>query len=531
MHVLEAYKYQEPTKSPAQVKEQPKPSAQVQNQGCQSCKINLTVNDLDKFMSASGHGSIINRAPYNTRIPAYITYLNQYMTLFEINKNCYRRANFLGQVAKETKFWSYREDFIYSAIGLLDLKNFKSAEGRIRANEWGYKNNKSEVTKEREINIGNWAYGRSPKRTDLGNNECPINKLNDPEQDGYKYRGRGLIQLTGRTNYTNFQNWYNANHTKLGLPAVDFIANPDMIFEPQYIVLSAIYFWNANNLNDKANNGVERSHVLSITNVVNSGESQAKKDIRYDYVKAAYEMLQQKATDCPLTGKKESESQNSDWHDPVDNPICTLYMQGGGGGELGKIWGLFGQEIRKEVDRPHTGLDCFATTGTDVYACVDSTVYNRRWHGGYGNTITLKVKDPKAFMRLKKQYTLQSTREQNHGSNWNENGDIYLFYAHLDSVNQYEYGAEIKCGTKIAKSGRSGVPDGGTCAPHLHFEIMCQYRMQVGTSYRINPAFFVKYKNYNEQSTAERNKQEQEKNRGKISQLNGSGKLPAQNIF
>lgn len=514
--------------SPAQVN--PQPQTQAQTQGCQSCKISLTVNDLDKFMTAAGHGSIINRAPYNTRIPAYISYLNQYMTLFEINKNCYRRANFLGQVAKETKFWSYKEDFIYSATGLLDLKNFKSTEGRTRANEWGYTNNKSEVTKEREIKIGNWAYGRSPKRSDLGNNECPLNKLNDPEQDGYKYRGRGLIQLTGRTNYTNFQTWYNNNRTKLGLPVVDFITNPDMIFEPQYIVLSAIYFWNANNLNEKADNGVDRSHVLSITNVVNSGEAQAKKDIRYDYVKAAYAMLQEKANDCPLTGKKESESQNSDWHDPVDNPICTLYMQGGGGGELGKIWGLFGQEIRKEVGRPHTGLDCFATTGTDVYACVDSTVYNRRWHGGYGNTITLKVKDPKAFMRLKKQYTLQSTREQNHGSNWNEDGDIYLFYAHLDSVNEYEYDEEIKCGTKIAKSGRSGVP-GGTCAPHLHFEIMCQYRMQTGTSYRINPAFFVKYKTYNEQSTTEKNKQEQEKNRGKINQLNGSGKLPERNIF
>lgn len=57
-----------------------------------------------------------------------------------------------------------------------------------------------------------------------------------------------------------------------------------MIFKPQYIVLSAIYFWNANDLNNKADKGVECSHVLAITNIVNSGESQAKKDIRYDYV-------------------------------------------------------------------------------------------------------------------------------------------------------------------------------------------------------------------------------------------------------
>ena len=86
----------------------------------------------------------------------------------------------------------------------------------------------------------------------------------------------------------------------------------------------------------------------------------------------------------------------SNWHDPVDNPMSTNYMQSGGGGALGKKWGLFGNGIRN--GSPHTGLDLFARTGDNIYACVDGTVYNRRWHGGYGNTITIKVKDPKAFL-------------------------------------------------------------------------------------------------------------------------------------
>lgn len=125
-------------RSPAVVKEQPVQTKD--NKGkCIPCQIGLTVADLDKFMSDTPHGSIINIAPFNTRIPAYISYLNHYMTEFEINKNCYRRANFLGQVAKETKFWSYKEDFIYkSSVLKSKFSSFKSEKGRKYADSWGY---------------------------------------------------------------------------------------------------------------------------------------------------------------------------------------------------------------------------------------------------------------------------------------------------------------------------------------------------------------------------------------------------------
>ncbi len=214
---------------------------------------------------------------------------------------------------------------------------------------------------------------------------------------------------------------------------------------------------------------------------------------------------------------------NKNWHDPVENPRSTLYMQSGGGGENGKHWGLFGKTRAGKV---HTGLDLFAPTGTKIYACVDGTVYNRRWHGGYGNTLTIKVSDVAAFLKNRKDYKLQFEKDGEilHGANWTDAKEIYLFYAHLETVNPYTFGEKVSCGEVLGTTGRSGVI-AGTCAPHLHFEIFCRYVMAVGTSYRINPALFVPYKGHNEQNEVEKSEQEKIKNKGQIVEVNGRTKL------
>lgn len=79
-------------------------------------------------------------------------------------------------------------------------------------------------------------------------------------------------------------------------------------------------------------------------------------------------------------------------------------------------------------------------------------------------------------------------------------------------------------------TGRSGVQK-GTCAPHLHFEVLSNYVMGSGSiASRINPAFFVNYKGFSEQSDIEKKKQEDEKNRGKVIQFEGVKKLPYADI-
>jgi len=152
-------------------------------------------------------------------------------------------------------------------------------------------------------------------------------------------------------------------------------------------------------------------------------------------------------------------------------------------------------------------------------------------HTGYGNTVTIKVKDPKSFMERKRSdYTHKTTREMESGANWDDSGEIYLFYAHLDSVNEFIFGQEVNCGDPLGTTGRLGVT-AGTHAPHLHFEIFCSYNMGVGTNYRINPAYFVNYKYYDDQSESERNSQITEKNRGQITEADGSERLSTNNLF
>lgn len=75
--------------------------------------------------------------------------------------------------------------------------------------------------------------------------------------DGVKYKGRGLIQITGRTNY-------GAVGKAFG---VDFLANPALLESPKYAVLSAGWFWNDRGLNALA----DANKFDTITRRINGG--------------------------------------------------------------------------------------------------------------------------------------------------------------------------------------------------------------------------------------------------------------------
>jgi putative chitinase len=70
---------------------------------------------------------------------------------------------------------------------------------------------------------------------------------NGPEEtgDGWKYHGRGLIQLTGKENYANCGSGIG----------VDLLSNPNLLNTPEYAALSAGWFWNKKGLNALADAG------------------------------------------------------------------------------------------------------------------------------------------------------------------------------------------------------------------------------------------------------------------------------------
>jgi len=100
-------------------------------------------------------------------------------------------------------------------------------------------------------------YARQPERIA---NRVYANRMGNGSEtsgDGWKYRGRGLIQLTGKDNYAAFatQNKNNA------------LQNPDLVAEPEMAVESAGWFWATNRLNQLADTG----DVKAVTRRINGG--------------------------------------------------------------------------------------------------------------------------------------------------------------------------------------------------------------------------------------------------------------------
>lgn len=75
--------------------------------------------------------------------------------------------------------------------------------------------------------------------------------------EGWKFRGRGLKQLTGKDNYTRCG-------SSLG---VDLVSNPDLLLEPMYAARSAGWFWKSNNLSSFADVG----DIKGMTKKINGG--------------------------------------------------------------------------------------------------------------------------------------------------------------------------------------------------------------------------------------------------------------------
>lgn len=101
------------------------------------------------------------------------------------------------------------------------------------------------------------AYARNPEM--IANRVYGSKMGNGGEStgDGWKYRGRGLMQLTGKENYQN----YSKDRS------VDFVNNPDWVAEPKWAVDSAVWYWNKHNLNKYAN----EDDVKNIAQKINGG--------------------------------------------------------------------------------------------------------------------------------------------------------------------------------------------------------------------------------------------------------------------
>lgn len=168
-----------------------------------------------------------------------------------------RAAHFFGQVAHETgQFKAFSENLNYSAAGL-----------RTRFKKY-FPGNLSDLYARQPEKIANRVYASR-----MGNG-------NEASGDGWKFRGRGALQTTGKANYMTLAKY-------LAIPSI--MATPDIV-ATDYAFEAALYFFESNHLWVVCDKGIEDNTIAQVTRIINGGTNGLEDRILltkkyYDYVK------------------------------------------------------------------------------------------------------------------------------------------------------------------------------------------------------------------------------------------------------
>jgi putative chitinase len=155
---------------------------------------------------------------------------------FNITNNL-RLAHFLAQCGHESGgFKAVSENLNYSADGLKKIFG-KYFPGNL-----------------------NESYARQPEKIASRVYASRMGNGDETTKEGFKFRGRGYIQLTGKSNYTNFTKFIGE----------DCVSNPDLV-ATKYPLASAAFFFNSNKLWSICDRGADDATVTAVTKRVNGG--------------------------------------------------------------------------------------------------------------------------------------------------------------------------------------------------------------------------------------------------------------------
>ena len=164
----------------------------------------------------------------------WVPALNDTFAKFQI-ATVRQQASFIGQCSHECgNFKILEENLNYRAATLMKLwpKRFPTQE------------------------IAN-SYEKNPKKIANMVYSSRMGNRDEASGDGYRFRGRGCIQLTGHSNY------FHAGQAC----GVDFVMNPDLVGTPQYAAMTAGWFWSTHNCNSLA----ENQDWIALTKKINGG--------------------------------------------------------------------------------------------------------------------------------------------------------------------------------------------------------------------------------------------------------------------
>ncbi len=212
---------------------------------------------LKQYLNGTGDKEIITLEQLVTIFPSakkhdrekYLPYINKYFNKLDIN-TCRRISHFFSQVEGEVLQFRYNVEQLNSYVKSTETIeksvfciNRTSSESRKYAC-----NNPSEFVNNPH-KFANYVYGYM-----LGNG-VPSDG-DDINGNGWKYRGRGAHQLTGKYNYNEFNNVipkYLPDRKTINNDNIDVLSNPDLVgTDPELYILSAIWHWDSKNANSVA---------------------------------------------------------------------------------------------------------------------------------------------------------------------------------------------------------------------------------------------------------------------------------------
>lgn len=256
--------------------------------------------------------------------------------------------------------------------------------------------------------------------------EFKKNLGNTKKGDGERYKGRGYIQLTGRSNYEIFGR-------KVGQ---DLINNPELAADPEIAAQIALAYWESRGSGKAAREG----DFDAVTRSINPGmNGKADRDEKYALYLASMGI---DASGMPITSTEQTQNVTTKSADKTtqtqtQKPTGGLTLQIPTYGRLSSTYGNRVDPVSGSFERKHKGIDIAAPVGTPIYAATSGkAVVSPNTKGGYGNLLEIL-------------------------------GDEYdTRYAHLSS---FEVGnnARVTQGQIVAKVGNTGRSTGA----HLHFEV------------------------------------------------------------
>ena len=175
---------------------------------------------LDKHELSKKYKSLFNKFSVNTKL---------------------RLTHFFGQMYTESYLKPIEENLRYSTKRLLEVfpKYFP------------------------QLSVAN-QYAMNPQKIA---NRVYANRMGNGDEksgDGYKYRGRGFLMLTGKDNYSKLTKWAQSN----GLN-VDYVKNPDLLLNEADALISALWYWSVKDINKYA----DKDDTLSVSRIVNVGNA------------------------------------------------------------------------------------------------------------------------------------------------------------------------------------------------------------------------------------------------------------------